>query len=81
MDGTLIILIIAIAVLGGIYTLINQKISGNISNDKDIKKSNYRYYAKNYIMTQRENQFFSLLNEEFLVQNGMSFRKYIFQHY
>ena len=56
MDSNLIIWIIIIAVLGGIYTFVNLKF-GNKANDGDeIKKSNYRYYAKNYIMTQRENE-------------------------
>ncbi len=63
MDGNLITWIIIVAILGGIYTFVNLKISGKSSEGEDIKKSNYRYYAKSYIMTQREGEFFKTLNE------------------
>ena len=63
MDGNLITWIIIVAVLGGIYTFVNLKISGKSSESEDIKKSNYKYYAKSYIMTQREGEFFKTLNE------------------
>ena len=63
MDGNLITWITVIAILGGIYTFINLKISSKAASDEEIKKSNYRYYAKSYIMTQRESDFFVLLNE------------------
>ena len=63
MDGNFILLIIAIAIFGGLYTFINLKSSTKLSDDGDIKRSNYRYFAKKYIMTQREGEFFKLLNE------------------
>ena len=34
-------------------------------NNSQIKKSQYRYYAKSYIMTSRENECFKILNEIF----------------
>lgn len=34
-------------------------------NNNQIKKSQYRYYAKSYIMTSRENECFKILNEIF----------------
>ena len=58
MDGKLITWIIIVAVLGGIYTFVNLKLSGKSGESEDIKKSSYRYYAKSYIMTQCEGEFF-----------------------
>ena len=34
-------------------------------NNSQIKKSQYRYYAKSYVMTSRENECFKILNEIF----------------
>lgn len=34
-------------------------------NNSQIKKSQYRYYAKSYVMTSRENECFKIINEIF----------------
>lgn len=62
MDSSFGILIVIIAALSGIYMFVSFKNSNNVDNDK-FKKTNYRYFAKNYIMTQRESSFFKLLND------------------
>lgn len=54
MDGNLITWIIIVVALGGIYTFVNLKFTDKSGESEEIKKSNYRYYAKSYIMTQRE---------------------------
>lgn len=54
----IIILIIACAGIAYIEKKIDAKI-----DDSQIKKSRYRYYAKPYIMTARENECFKILNE------------------
>ena len=61
MDKTLIYIIVAFFIL-----LALDFITRKIFNDKEfteIKKSTYRYFAKNTIMTERENKFFRQLNE------------------
>ena len=56
------IIILIVACVGIAY--IEKKIDAKI-NDSQIKKSHYRYYAKPYIMTARENECFKTLNEIF----------------
>jgi len=56
------IIILIIACAGIAY--IEKKIDAEI-DDSQIKKSRYRYYAKSYIMTARENECFKILNEIF----------------
>lgn len=56
----IIILIVACAGIAYLEKIINSKI-----NNGQIKKSRYRYYAKPYIMTARENECFKVLNEIF----------------
>ena len=56
------IIILIVACVGIAY--IEKKIDTKI-NDSQIKKSHYRYYAKPYIMTARENECFKTLNEIF----------------
>ena len=56
------IIILIIACVGIAY--IEKKIDAKI-DDNQIKKSRYRYYAKPYIMTARENECFKMLNEIF----------------
>ncbi|MBQ9683965.1 DUF2726 domain-containing protein [Candidatus Saccharibacteria bacterium] len=63
MDGNLITWIIIVAALGGIYAFVNLKFTDKSGESEDIKKSSYRYYAKSYIMTQHEREFFKTLNE------------------
>ena len=52
---TFFVLLIIVAVISGS--------SATNSNLTEIKKSTYRYFAKNAIMTERENKFFKQLNE------------------
>jgi len=60
---TYIWIIILIVACAGI-TYVEKKIDSKIGNSQ-IKKSHYRYYAKPYIMTARENECFKTLNEIF----------------
>ncbi len=62
MDKYLIYIFIAFIVLS-VIDVITRKIFNN--QPREIKKSKYRYFAKNYVMTQRENEFFKLLNDIF----------------
>ena len=63
MDKTYIILAVAIVVVIVLDFVTRKYFSGNTS--QEIKKSNYRYYSKPYIMTERENKFFTTLNDIF----------------
>lgn len=56
----IIILIAVCIVVSFIERLINLRLEST-----EIKKSKYKYYAKPYIMTKRENDFFKILNEIF----------------
>lgn len=56
----IIILIAVCIVVSFIERLINLRLEPT-----EIKKSKYKYYAKPYIMTKRENDFFKILNEIF----------------
>ena len=61
MDNIFIYIVVAFVIL-----LVLDFITRKIFNDKEsaeIKKSTYRYFAKNAIMTERENKFFQQLNE------------------
>lgn len=63
MDKIYIYLIIAFVILV-VVDVASRKFLTN-QNSVEIKKSNYRYYAKNSIMTQREQHFFQQLNDIF----------------
>lgn len=56
----IILLIIVCAGITYLEKIINSKI-----DNSQIKKSNYRYYSRPYVMTPRENECFKLLNEIF----------------
>ena len=61
MDNIFIYIVVAFVIL-----LVLDFITRKIFNDKEsteIKKSTYRYFVKNAIMTERENKFFQQLNE------------------
>ena len=61
MDNIFIYIVVAFVIL-----LVLDFITRKIFNDKEsteIKKSTYHYFAKNTIMTERENKFFKQLNE------------------
>jgi hypothetical protein len=53
-----------VVVFAGAFAL-EKAIDKRIDNQNEIKKSRYRYYAKPYLMTTRENEFFKLLNDIF----------------
>jgi hypothetical protein len=53
-----------VVVFAGAFAL-EKAIDKRIDNQNEIKKSRYRYYAKPYLMTARENEFFKLLNDIF----------------
>ena len=57
-------IIIMIVVFAGAFAL-EKAIDKRIDSQDEIKKSRYRYYAKPYLMTARENEFFKLLNDIF----------------
>lgn len=61
MDKTLTYIIVAFFILLAL-DFITRKLFTNKESTK-IKKSTYRYFAKNTIMTERENKFFKQLNE------------------
>ena len=61
MDKTLSYVIVAFVILL-VLDFITRKIFAN-TESTEIKKSTYRYFAKNTIMTERENKFFKQLNE------------------
>lgn len=61
MDKTLTYIIVAFFILLAL-DFITRKIFAN-TESAEIEKSTYRYFAKNTIMTERENKFFKQLNE------------------
>ena len=65
MDPSLIIFLVAVLIiLVFVDSILRIKNSNNNqAGMADIKKSAYHYFAKNYIMTQRESEFFKQLNE------------------
>lgn len=65
MDSSLIIFLVAVLIILVFVdsTLRIKNAKNNQTETTKIKKSNYHYYAKNYIMTQRESEFFKQLNE------------------
>lgn len=65
MDPSLIIFLVAVLIILVFVdsTLRIKNTKNNQTETTKIKKSNYHYYAKNYIMTQRESEFFKQLNE------------------
>ncbi len=64
MDPSLLVFILVILIVAPVLALMIQKSSFKATNNqKTIKKSTYHYFAKNYIMTQRESEFFKQLNE------------------
>lgn len=61
---------IAIIVLIGIVYIFKgvgkiKQAEDSSENNNQIKKSQYKYYAKSYVMTSRENECFKILNEIF----------------
>lgn len=63
MEKTYVLLAVAVIIVV-ILDFVTRKIFSNNASS-EIKKSNYRYYSKPYIMTERENKFFTTLNEIF----------------
>ena len=64
MDKTYIIIGVALAILVVADFASRKFFTEKQTDDKEeIKKSTYRYFAKSYIMTQRENEFFRQLND------------------
>ena len=61
MDNIFIYIVVAFVILLFI-DLVTRKLFTN-KESAEIKKSTYRYFAKNTIMTERENKFFQQLNE------------------
>ena len=62
--STAIIMFIGIAYIFKGVDKIKQTEDSN-ENNSQIKKSQYKYYAKSYVMTSRENECFKILNEIF----------------
>ncbi len=65
MDPSLIIFLVAVLIILVFVdsTLRIKNTKNNQTETTKIKKSNYHYYAKSHIMTQRESEFFKQLNE------------------